>query len=100
METSQESKIPTKTTLEKCYMMLELRKVLQIHSRIPKTFVYPIGNFELHGISFDDQVHKFVLKKSNIKESWSIKLDNSSLFENTCCESITEVLLKYFQKDN
>ncbi|KAM0680977.1 hypothetical protein GINT2_000759 [Glugoides intestinalis] len=97
---SEENQIPIQDTLEKCYLALELRKVLQIHSKIPKTFVYPIKNLQLHGISFDDKVHKFLLKKDNIKDGWSIKLDNSVLFENTFCQSISEVLVKYFQKEN
>lgn len=106
---NESSAIDKKSTNE-LYKMLEMRKILQIHHKIPTTFVIPTGNLEFSGISFvgSEEMRKveFQLKKENMEETWKIKETSKNMenkltdgidFEDTKTKNIADVLLSKYQ---
>lgn len=98
------------------YRILEMRKILQIHHRIPTTFVVPIGSLEFSGISYIEtgdslsegglvsegrgrlETVEFILKKDSIDETWKIK-EKSGEFEDSNSKNIADVLLRRYKMD-
>ncbi|ELA41469.1 uncharacterized protein VICG_01453 [Vittaforma corneae ATCC 50505] len=86
------------SVVESVYLQLELRKVLQTHHKFPTTFVYPVGRLCFEGITYSGSITKFTVIKENIKETWKIKLDGSTSFEDSLCYSLGDAFCKYFSK--
>lgn len=83
---------------ERVYMLLELRKVFQTHHKFPTAFIYPMGRLCFEGIAYSGSNTKFMVTKESIKETWKIKVDDGTFFEDSFCHSLGDVLCKYFKK--
>lgn len=67
----------TTSKLINLYVQLEIKKIIQNHSKFPTTFILPIQKLHFKGITYLKKAIKFEVLKDKIEETWKIKYENT-----------------------